>query len=312
MKKNTFTQLFLIAMCLLFMGLVSSCDTDFELPTPTATTPPVTVNPPSTGDCCADCICRSDDVQPSSSRGRYSVQNYSLPRNATPSSTTVYYPTNAEPPLAGLVFCPPFTGVQSMFAAWGPFFASHGIIMVTMNTRTTGDQVDQRDDQQWQVVEALKAENSRSGSPLNGKVAVNRIGVTGWSMGGGATWINAETKTPRTAMSLAGHNATAGSTSKGRGIKCPTLAMCGANDTGILGGMGQSQGVIRNIPAGVPKILYEVRGVGHMTWGSPTQPGRPAAELSLAFQKTYLEGDVRWKKFLVKPDNASEWSAELY
>lgn len=174
------------------------------------------------------------------------------------------------------------------------------------------DPVDSRDDQQWRVVEALKAENSRSGSPLNGKLATNRIGCMGWSMGGGATWINAQTKSPKTAMSLAGHNATAGGTSKGRGIKCPTLIMGGAMDTTILGGMGQSPGVYNAIPAGVPKVLYIVSTAGHMSWGSPTSGGRGAAEMALVFQKTYLEGDTRWKSLITRPSNASQYKAQLY
>lgn len=41
--------------------------------------------------------------------------------------------------------------------------------------------------------------------------------------------------------------------------------MNGATDTTILGGMGQSSGVYDAISDNIAKILYEVRGVGHMS-----------------------------------------------
>lgn len=300
-RKPVLKLLLLAAMCLLLTGFICSCDT----PDNPSTDP----TPGNTGACPSGAICRSDTPGAYSRNGSYRTDSYSLPRSATPSATTVFYPTNAQAPFSGLVFCPPFTATQSMFRAWGPFFASHGIVLVTMNTSTTMDTVDSRDDQQRRVLDALKKENTRSGSPLNGKLDTSRIGAVGWSMGGGATWINSsEYPGLKTAFSLAGHNATAmHRASKGGSTKCPTLLINGATDATILGGMGQSDGVYRNIPAGIPKVFYEVRGKGHMTWGSPTAGGAASAEIALAFQKTFLDGDTRWAKFIKKPSNASKW-----
>lgn len=304
-KVSMLKYVLLAAMCLLLAGFMVACDTGG-----TSNGGGTSGGSTSTGGCPSGAICRNEEAPGAySGDGPFRTASYSLPRAATPADTTVFYPTSATAPFSGLVFCPPFTATQSMFRAWGPWFASHGIVLVTMNTTTTMDQVDSRDDQQRRVLNALKAENSRSGSPLNGKLDTNRIGAMGWSMGGGATWINsAEYSGLKTAFSLAGHNATAmNPNSKGRGTKCPTLLMNGATDATILGGMGQSDGVYSSIPAGLPKVFYEVRGVGHMAWGSPTQAGRPCAEIALAFQKTFLDGDTRWAKFIQKPSNASKW-----
>src|SRR5690606_28699451 len=79
-----------------------------------------------------------------SGNGPYGSRSYTLSRLQTRGGATVYYPANAHPPFSGLVFTPPYTGVQAMYRAWGPFFASHGIVLVTMDTRTTLDTVDQR------------------------------------------------------------------------------------------------------------------------------------------------------------------------
>ncbi len=215
---------------------------------------------------------------------------------------TIYYPTSGTPPYSSITFCPPFTGSQPMYAAWGPFFASHGIIMVTMDSRTTGDSVDSRATQQQQVVDLLAKMNTGSG-PLAGKIDTERMGVTGWSMGGGATWITASVKQGlKTAMTLAGHNMTAvNAASKGGSLKIPTIIFNGSTDTSILGGMGQSSGVYNRIPAGTPKVIFEVSTAGHFNWGSPTQASADVAKLALAFQKGYLDGDTRWLQFIQKP-----------
>ena len=183
--------------------------------------------------CPSGAICRNEEAPGSySANGPYGYRSYTLSRLQTPGGATVYYPSSAKPPFAGVVFTPPYTGTQSMFAAWGPFFASHGIVMVTMDTSTTLDTVDQRASQQKTVLDVLKKENTRSGSPLYGKLSTSRIGAVGWSMGGGATWINsAEYSGLKTAMSLAGHNLSAVDiNSKGYGTKVPTLLFNGALD----------------------------------------------------------------------------------
>ena len=233
--------------------------------------------------------------------GPYSYSTYQLP--GWRHGATVYYPTDAAAPYSGIVFCPPYTGTQIMFRDWGPFFASHGIVLVTMDTSTTLITVDQRAPEQRTVLDLLKAENSRANSPLYEKLDTERVGATGWSMGGGATWINsAEYTGLKTAMSLAGHNLTAiNPNSSGRNTQCPTIIFCGRLDTTYLGGLGQSEGVYYSIPSGIPKVYYEAGTAGHFDWGGPTDANRHVAELALAFQKTFLDGDDRWEGFIEEP-----------
>ncbi len=263
-------------------------------------------------DCPDDAICRYDEQPGAYTRnGPYDVQSYTLSSFEAAGGATVYYPADATPPFAGLVFCPPYSGVQYMYRDWGPFFASHGIVMVTMDSETTLDTVDQRASQQREVLDVLKGENSDRFSPLYGKLALDRLGVTGWSMGGGATWINsADYSGLKTAMSLAGHNLTAiDPDSRGYNTRIPTLIMNGALDTTYLGGLGQSDGVYNAIPWGVPKVFYEVSSAGHFAWGSPTSASDDVAKIALAFQKTFLEGDIRWADYIRRPAwGASEWA----
>jgi len=266
--------------------------------------------------CCAEgeeCYCRSEQPSITSRNGTYRVSRYTIPRSSQHGGGTVYYPGDVEGKFSGAVFCPPFTGSQMMYAAWGPFLASHGISLVTMDTRSVMDSVQSRGTQLAAMVAQYRGEATRAGSPINGKLDAQRIGTMGWSMGGGATWIAAnKDKTLKSSISFAGHNLTGGGAGNSRATTVPSLQLAGQADTGILGGMGQSQGVYNIIPASTPKMLYVVRGVGHMSWGSPNAPTATAGGYMLAWEKAFLDGDQRWKALLKqKPANASEWKTNV-
>jgi dienelactone hydrolase len=272
------------------------------------------------GTCCPDgqCICRGPDPTEASAgtKGPYTTAQYTsgFPTGTRFRAATIYHPTgDAAPPFGGVVICPGFTAVQSSIAGWGPFLASHGIIVMTIDTTTTNDSVVQRSEGLLQALDSLKKENERSGSPLSGKLDPARWGLMGWSMGGGGTWIDAA-KHPelKVAISLAGHNATAGGASVATGTTVPSMQFCGATDTAILGGGGQSQGVYDIIPASTPKILYEMAGEGHFSWGTPTTNGNNLGRYGLAWLKYWLEGDQRYKPILLKEGpNASMWKSNF-
>jgi hypothetical protein len=276
---------------------------------------PTDPGPKGSGTCCPDgaCYCRGDAPTKSSAEaGPYKVANYTLARSSEHGGGTVYYPMDAEPPFAGSVICPPLTGVQAMYKDWGPFLASWGIVLVTMDTKSTQDSVQSRSVQLAAMVKQFRAEKDREGSQLKGKLG-DRIGTMGWSMGGGATWIAAaKDPTLKSSISLAGHNATGGGANNSKGTTVPSMQLNGATDTSILGGMRQSDGVYDIIPETTPKLIYVVNGKGHFDWGGPKVAGAASGEFVLAFQKTFLEGDTRWKQFLLsKPANASIYKTNI-
>jgi pimeloyl-ACP methyl ester carboxylesterase len=264
--------------------------------------------------CPSGAICRDETPGSYSTSGPYGyTTTTSLP--GVTNAATIYIPRTAAAPFSSIIFMQPYTGYQYMDAAWGPFFASHGIVYVNADALSTmTDTVDMRATQQWDIYNAFKALNTRTGHVLKGKLNTSRIGLMGWSMGGGATWINASKTGVKTACSLAGHNLTAVSPlARGASTKCPMLLMNGATDLTYLGGMGQSEGVYNNIPSGISKVLYVVALAGHMDWGDPNGLLTPnAGKIALAFQKTYLDGDTRWKSYIKNPGDASTWRAVLY
>lgn len=150
-------------------------------------------------------------------------------------------------------------------------------------------------------------------APLLGKLSDTRYGLSGWSMGGGATWLaTASHPEIKSAVTLAGHNLTARGGAGSRGSKVPTLMMNGALDVTFLGGLGQSESAYDNIPESTPKLLYVMAYDGHLSWGGPTTNGNASGRYMMAWQKTFLEGDVRYRKFLLeKGPNASSWKTNL-
>jgi dienelactone hydrolase len=226
---------------------------------------------------------------------------------------TIYYPTDVASNLGGVVICPGFTAAQSSIAAWGPFFASHGIVLMTIDTNTVLDPVPTRSRALLDALQSLKAENTRAGSPLQGKLSSDKFGLAGWSMGGGGTWIaTAQNPGLKTAVTLAGHNATGGGAGISRSSRVPTLMMNGAADVTILGGLGQSSGAYNAIPAATPKILYEMAGLGHFAWGTPRTNGGASGRYMMAWQKVYLEGQEQYKAILrVRGPGAAAWRSNV-
>jgi dienelactone hydrolase len=250
--------------------------------------PPPTGGTTGTGTCCSsgDCLCHGPNPTGlTSAKGPYNTTSF-----AAGTVGTIHYPTDAEGLLAGVAICPGFLNSGPEMAPWGPFYASWGIVTVVTNTIAT-DIPDIRATKLLAAVEAMKAENTKSGSPLNGKMA-GRYGTSGYSMGGGGTTIAAG-KTPalKSSIGLAPWGGV------GTGTTVPTLLLCGSADT--VAPCNMSQTVYTQLPAQTPKMMVTISGATHFNWFGPADAGRGASgEIALAFQKVYLEGDERWKPLI--------------
>lgn len=147
-----------------------------------------------------------------------------------------------------------------------------------------------------------------------GHLDLSRMGVLGWSMGGGAVWI-ASGKNPswKSAVTLAGHDITAtGWQQSAAQSTVPTMMLNGGTDTTILGGMNQTQNAYAAIPASTPKLMYIMSDLGHFDWGTPAAENNAAGRYVMAWEKTFLEGDERYRPFLlVKGPNAQAWETNL-
>jgi dienelactone hydrolase len=244
-----------------------------------------------------------------STKGPYQTATYTdgFKKSNTYLQATIYHPTDADAPFGMVVMCPGWTQLATSIAEWGPFYASHGIVTMILDTNTTGDSVVLRSEALMGALEDLRNENTRSGSPLMGKLDVMRAGLSGWSMGGGGTWIDTS-KHPelRTGVSLAGHIATAGGPATAPNIMVPTMLCAGSADLPLLGG-GMSLPMYDAIPETTPKLLYEIAGGDHNICNTPASVSGAVGRYALSWQKVFLEGDERYRQFLTqKPPMALE------
>jgi hypothetical protein len=241
------------------------------------------------GTCCADgdCICRGPEpVGLTDDDGPHDVDFYYLEGVGC-----VRYPTDAQPPFAALALAEGFASAgcgYSVTPTWGPFYASWGIVTITVDL-ATADQPEARGRALQDGIAALKSENEIAGGRLSGLLA-GRYGILGFSMGGGGASHAAQAD-----ASLRSNVALMPWTPVASGIEVPTLVICGSNDS-IAACEGHGSRLYEGIAQSVPKMLVTISS-GHS--GLPQAGGGDAARYGLAFQKLFLEGDERWRPWLV-------------
>jgi dienelactone hydrolase len=219
---------------------------------------------------------------------------------------TLYAPEGAEPPLAAVAIAPGYETLESSIQAWGPFLASHGIVALTIGTNTPTDSAEARASALLDALETIKAEDSRAGSPLAGKLARERLGVMGWSVGGAGTLIAAEsTPSLKAAITMAAW-------SPGEEFsddEVPTLLFAGSADE-VSG--GQAQDFFASLPSTTPKMLYEVRGGPHEIGNDPQNANGEIGRYGLSWLEVFLVGDERYRQFLEEvPAQASDFRQNL-
>ncbi|CAN7216742.1 poly(ethylene terephthalate) hydrolase family protein [Rhizobacter sp. LjRoot28] len=127
-------------------------------------------------------------------RGPMAFSQFTVSRPSGYRAGTVYYPTNAGGTVGAIVVVPGFTAYQSDVNWWGPRLASWGFVVMTIDTFTTADQPDSRSRQQLAALDQLAALGNTPGNPIYGKVDASRMGVMGWSMGGGGSLVSTRTR----------------------------------------------------------------------------------------------------------------------
>jgi hypothetical protein len=240
------------------------------------------------GACCSsgDCLCHGDPpMAPTNSQGPYKTASYDIA-----SAGCVYYPMDAEPPFAAVTISDGFGGAggcgRTQTNEWGPLYASWGIVAMIIHTGS-GDQPNVRGMKLSAGIEAFKMENTKSGSPLMGKLS-GRYGTSGFSMGGGGTTFSAaKDPTLKTNVAIMAWGPTNDE------IKIPSLFIFGSSDT-VAGTMGMAP--YTKIGGMVPKMSVTIQS-SHA--GQPSSGMGASGKAGLAFQKVFLEGDERWRPVLL-------------
>jgi dienelactone hydrolase len=210
-------------------------------------------------------------------------------------SAIMYYPDGAPPPFAAIVLSPGFLASKENYTMLGEIFASHGFAMMLTTPTSVLDLMPERGKDLVAAVARIATENARSGSPLLGKLAADRVCVTGQSMGGGGT-LHAATELGnkiRCAVPLQPYEPG----TQFPKITAPILFIAAQADD--VAGVAENARVhYDSIPASVEKIFAEFKGADHFLTTNAGVMWEEQSTLMVAFYKLKLEDDQRYAPFL--------------
>ena len=199
--------------------------------------------------------------------------------NANFSSATIYYPTgDGLPPLLPSVVIVGGWGCgEHAMAAWGPFYASHGIVAMTIGTPTPWhDSPAARCRALLDASVALQSEHEREGSAVQGRLAVERRAVQGYSLGGGgAQMAGLSDQTLKCVIALCPNEGELSPTAERlsfpteqRASSVPVLIICGEKDSWDANPKTQAWPQYHQTTA--TKLIVEVTGGDHYVANGPS------------------------------------------
>nr|8ETX_A Chain A, Polyethylene terephthalate hydrolase [synthetic construct] len=223
------------------------------------------------------------------SSGPFSVSETSVSRLSASGfgGGTIYYPTTTSSGTYGAVaISPGYTATQSSIAWLGPRLASHGFVVITIDTNTTFDQPDSR---ARQLMAALNYLVNRSS--VRSRIDSSRLAVMGHSMGGGGTLRAAEDNPSlKAAIPL-----TPWHTNKNwSSVRVPTLIIGAENDT-IAPVSSHAKPFYNSLPSSTPKAYLELNGASHF---APNSSNTTIGKYSVSWLKRFVDNDTRYSQFL--------------
>lgn len=228
-------------------------------------------------------------------------------------SARVSYPCNLSKAAPATTLTGGFTNTKEQMYWLADHLSSHGYIVITMTpsnilgTPLTWERAHKGG------IDKLKSENTRLLSAIRGKVDTNRLGIMGFSMGGGGTLLAAGDlgTQVKTAIPLAPWLGTL--IPSYRNIKAKTLVISGSSDSVAFPGI--IAGYYRNLPTSITRALAELRGADHSDFYSITASSSQQTRvktLVTSWLKTHLNGDGSYLTYLNGAAHNSNVSAGWY
>ncbi|MGC5012282.1 dienelactone hydrolase family protein [Streptosporangium sp. DT93] len=200
---------------------------------------------------------------------------------------TIYYPTStSEGTFGGVAVSPGFTAARSSMAAFASRLASHGFVVISIDTITRSDQPASRGRQLLAALDYLTQRSS-----VASRVDASRLGVAGHSMGGGGS-LSASSSRPslQAAVPLTPWHTTKSWT----GIRVPTMVIGAENDS-VAPVSSHAKPFYNSIPASAEKAYLELNNASHT---APNSSNTTIAKYSVAWMKRFIDDDVRYDQFL--------------
>ncbi len=203
---------------------------------------------------------------------------------------TIYYPTStAEGTFGAIAVAPGWTNTQSRMAWFGPRLASQGFVVFTIDTRSTLDWPESRGMQLLAALDYLVQSSS-----VRSRIDGSRLGVMGYSMGGGGSLNAARTRPAlQAAIPLSGWH----STTNWSSVTVPTLIVGGESDT-TAPVASHSEPFYNSLPATLDKAYLELNNGTH---SSAVTPNVTVAKYTISWLKRFVDNDTRYEQFLCPP-----------
>jgi len=200
---------------------------------------------------------------------------------------TITYPTDTSQGTFGAVAVSPGFISPELIIRWlGPRLASHGFVVITLETNSPFDFPDSR---ARQLLAAL--DHLTTTSDVAGRIDPDRLAVMGHSMGGGASLRASEARPEiQAAVPLAPWH-----TDKTWQADVVPTMIIGAENDGIAPVGSHSEPFYESIKAAPEKAYLEMEGADHM---APAASNAVTAKYSVSWLKRFVDNDTRYDKFL--------------
>ena len=206
----------------------------------------------------------------------------------------IYYPTTtSEGTFGAVAISPGYTAAWSSISWLGPRIASHGFVVIGIETNTLLDQPASRGSQLLAALDYL----TRSSS-VRSRIDTTRLAVAGHSMGGGGSLEAAEDRPSlQAAVPLAPWNLD----KSWAGLRVPTLII-GAESDSIAPVATHSIPFYNTIPSATEKAYLELNNASHFF---PQTTNTPTARQAVAWLKRFVDDDTRYDQFLCPGPSSS-------
>ncbi|MGK5521392.1 alpha/beta hydrolase family protein [Micromonospora sp. URMC 107] len=199
----------------------------------------------------------------------------------------IYYPTStSEGTFGAVAISPGYTAAWSSLSWLGPRIASHGFVVIGIETNSRLDQPDSRGRQLLAALDYLVERSS-----VRSRIDASRLAVAGHSMGGGGS-LEAAISRPslQAAVPLAPWNLD----KTWSDLQVPTLIIGGESDS-VAPVSSHSEPFYNSIPASAEKAYLELNGASHFF---PQTVNTPTARQAVAWLKRFVDDDTRYEQFL--------------
>jgi len=220
--------------------------------------------------------------------GPFANTSVSVPTGFGFNGGRIYYPTDTSQGTFGAIaISPGYTALFSAELAWmGPWLASHGFVVIGIETNSRNDFDTARGTQLLAALDYLTQQ-----SPVRDRVDPNRLAVSGHSMGGGGA-LSAATR--RSSLKAVVGIAPYSPSSNLANDRVPTMIFSGQADTVVT--PSYATNLYNSLPATTESVYLEVAGADHGFMVGRSNP--VMIRTMLPFLKMFVDNDARYSQFL--------------